>query len=292
MTADCIHPRDNEAGIGQARNHQVGRALVCARWNKLCKSYTAPGIAVPLVRARGRVKMSKARKDLAHALLDGRALGVAGGVVVGFALLTLCNALLHRLYHHSDLLWRWVHQLHHSPQRLDVAGSVLFTPQEVAINVAMFQLLIVAVLGLDPVAAAIVGFLAAFYGMFQHFNIRTPAPVMDSVRSWIGSPRRGGDSLPTCRHSVRLDKHHLPSSFNLASYWTHVQHSWTHASRDLPGTPNLHLRPRRIPPVCGGCGRARNMIDLHPDSRPGVLAFYDGCTFIRTRLQPRRSDAD
>ncbi|MFO1329070.1 MAG: sterol desaturase family protein [Rubrivivax sp.] len=114
----------------------------------------------------------------AHALLDGRALGVAGGVVVGFALLTLCNALLHRLYHHSDLLWRWVHQLHHSPQRLDVAGSVLFTPQEVAINVAMFQLLIVAVLGLDPVAAAIVGFLAAFYGMFQHFNIRTPA--------WLG----------------------------------------------------------------------------------------------------------
>jgi len=32
----------------------------------------------------------------------------------------------------------------------------------------------VIVLGLDPVAAALVGYIAAFYGMFQHWNVRTP----------------------------------------------------------------------------------------------------------------------
>jgi sterol desaturase/sphingolipid hydroxylase (fatty acid hydroxylase superfamily) len=114
----------------------------------------------------------------AHSLLDGRRLGVAGGAVVGFLALTLATALLHRSYHHVDTLWRWVHQLHHSPPRLDVAGSVLFTPQEVVLNVMVFQLVEVGVLGIDPVAAAIVGTLAAFYGMFQHFNIRTP--------QWLG----------------------------------------------------------------------------------------------------------
>jgi sterol desaturase/sphingolipid hydroxylase (fatty acid hydroxylase superfamily) len=36
----------------------------------------------------------------------------------------------------------------------------------------------VVVLGLDPVAAALVGYLVAFNGYFQHWNVRTP--------QWIG----------------------------------------------------------------------------------------------------------
>jgi sterol desaturase/sphingolipid hydroxylase (fatty acid hydroxylase superfamily) len=109
-----------------------------------------------------------------HALLDGSRLGVAGGVVAGFLVITLVNALVHRAYHHFDPLWRWLHQLHHAPQRLDIPGAALFTPQEVVVNVLLFQLVVVFVLGVDPLAAAIVGYLGAFYGMFQHFNIRTP----------------------------------------------------------------------------------------------------------------------
>lgn len=113
-----------------------------------------------------------------YSLVEGRRLGIAGGIVVGFAALTLVNALLHRAYHRFDFLWRWVHQLHHSPPRLDVAGSVLFTPQEIILNVLVFQLVENLILGIDPVAAAAVGTIAAFYGMFQHFNITTP--------TWLG----------------------------------------------------------------------------------------------------------
>lgn len=114
----------------------------------------------------------------AHHLLDGARLGVAGGVLLGLPVFTLATALLHRAYHHVDLLWRWVHQLHHAPQRLDVAGAVVFTPQEVVLNVLLFQLVVVFVLGLAPLAAAILGTVTAFYGLFQHFNIRTP--------TWLG----------------------------------------------------------------------------------------------------------
>jgi sterol desaturase/sphingolipid hydroxylase (fatty acid hydroxylase superfamily) len=32
----------------------------------------------------------------------------------------------------------------------------------------------VIVLGLDPLAAALTGYVAAFHGMFQHWNVRTP----------------------------------------------------------------------------------------------------------------------
>jgi sterol desaturase/sphingolipid hydroxylase (fatty acid hydroxylase superfamily) len=36
----------------------------------------------------------------------------------------------------------------------------------------------VIVLGLDPLAAALTGYLFSFYGLFQHWNIRTP--------QWLG----------------------------------------------------------------------------------------------------------
>ena len=40
---------------------------------------------------------------------------------------------------------------------------------------ALMQLFVtVIVLGLDPVAAALVGYVAALHGMFQHWNVRTP----------------------------------------------------------------------------------------------------------------------
>lgn len=109
-----------------------------------------------------------------HHLFDGSRLGTAGGVLVGYPLLALATALLHRAYHRYDLLWRWVHQLHHAPQRLDAPGAVVFTPWEMVLNIVVFQLVVVLVLGLDPLAAAIVGYVSVFYGLFQHFNIATP----------------------------------------------------------------------------------------------------------------------
>lgn len=107
-------------------------------------------------------------------VFDGARLGVAGGAIAGFLAVSLVNALLHRAYHRYGLLWRWVHQLHHAPVRVDVPGAVVFSPLEIALNVIAFQAVTVFVLGLDPLAAALAGYLAAFYGMFQHFNVRTP----------------------------------------------------------------------------------------------------------------------
>lgn len=106
-------------------------------------------------------------------LVDGARLGVLGGVLLGYPVLSLATALLHRAYHRYPLLWR-IHQLHHAPQRMDMAGSVVFTPVEVINNVVLSLAMTVFVLGLDPLAAAIAGYIAAFYGMFQHFNVRTP----------------------------------------------------------------------------------------------------------------------
>ena len=114
----------------------------------------------------------------AHRWLDGTRLGVAGGTLLGFAVLELMLYAWHRAAHRVGFLWRGFHQLHHSPRRVDVPGAVLFHPLEMLVQIALQLFVTVIVLGLEPVAAALVGYLVAFAGMFQHWNVRTPA--------WIG----------------------------------------------------------------------------------------------------------
>jgi sterol desaturase/sphingolipid hydroxylase (fatty acid hydroxylase superfamily) len=114
----------------------------------------------------------------AHRWMDGTGLGVAGGAIAGYFALSGLAYAYHRAAHNVGFLWRGLHQLHHAPQRVDIPGSVIFHPAEMAVQVLLQLFATVIVLGLDPVAAALVGYIAAFYGMFQHWNVRTPA--------WLG----------------------------------------------------------------------------------------------------------
>jgi len=114
----------------------------------------------------------------AHRWLDGTGLGVAGGTAIGWLVLSGLAYLWHRASHAFSPLWRFGHQLHHSPQRVDISGSTLFHPLEMVVQVLMQLFVTVIVLGLDPLAAALVGYVAAFYGLFQHWNVRTP--------QWLG----------------------------------------------------------------------------------------------------------
>jgi sterol desaturase/sphingolipid hydroxylase (fatty acid hydroxylase superfamily) len=114
----------------------------------------------------------------AHRWIDASGLGVVGGTLVGWVVLSAISYAYHRASHGLPLLWRLSHQLHHSPQRIDISGSVLFHPFEMVVQVLIQLFVTVIVLGLDPLAAALVGVVAAFYGLFQHWNVHTPA--------WLG----------------------------------------------------------------------------------------------------------
>ncbi|HET9931637.1 MAG TPA: sterol desaturase family protein [Polyangiaceae bacterium] len=109
-----------------------------------------------------------------HRLLDGTRLGVVGGIVVGYAAVTFATYWWHRLEHRSDWVFRFIHQLHHSPVRMDVSGGAYLHPLDIGASIVLSLLVTVFVLGLDPVAAAIVGYVGAFYAMFQHLNVKTP----------------------------------------------------------------------------------------------------------------------
>ena len=110
----------------------------------------------------------------AHRLINLEGLGVVGGAVLGYAVVSLASYDWHRSTHTFSPMWRLFHQIHHSPQRVDMSGAALFHPLETVAFLLIGALVTTLVLGLDPVAAALTGYIAAFYGYFQHMNIRTP----------------------------------------------------------------------------------------------------------------------
>ena len=113
-----------------------------------------------------------------HRWLHGSRLGVAGGAAAGWIALSALAYAYHRACHAVPLMWRLLHQVHHSPQRVDISGSALFHPLEMVAQTLLQLFVTVIVLGLDPLAAALVGVIAAFHGMFQHWNVNTP--------QWLG----------------------------------------------------------------------------------------------------------
>ena len=110
----------------------------------------------------------------AHRWIDGTGLGVVGGALVGYVLLEGAIYAWHRTTHNVGFLWRGFHQIHHSPQRVDIPGSVVFHPLELVVYTLLPIFANVIVLGLDPLAASIAGYMVAFNSYFQHWNVRTP----------------------------------------------------------------------------------------------------------------------
>jgi len=112
-------------------------------------------------------------------LLEGRTpfdlsgLGAIGGAVVAFLVGDFVAYGVHRLLHRVGFLWRWAHQMHHSAERLDMAGAVYFHPLDLVVQVGAATA-VTAVLGVCADAAALAGFVGFFYAMFQHVNVRTP----------------------------------------------------------------------------------------------------------------------
>lgn len=109
-----------------------------------------------------------------HRLFDLTGLGVIGGTMAGYFVLSFVSFCWHRAAHHIPLMWRMFHQIHHSPTRIDMSGAMFFHPFEMIAFSLMGLVTTTLVLGLDPLAAALTGYVAAFYGMFQHLNVRTP----------------------------------------------------------------------------------------------------------------------
>jgi sterol desaturase/sphingolipid hydroxylase (fatty acid hydroxylase superfamily) len=109
-----------------------------------------------------------------YQLIDLSGLGTVGSAAIGLLVYELCAYGWHRWMHGSDLLWRGLHQMHHSAERLDTFGAFWFSPLDMIGWTAVGSLSLVLLVGVTPQAATLLLLGITFMGMFQHANIRTP----------------------------------------------------------------------------------------------------------------------
>jgi len=109
--------------------------------------------------------------------LDGR-MGVLAQGLTAYLVSTFIYYWWHRFRHESRLLWNVFHQLHHSPQRIEVLTSFYKHPVEIAANSILSAAIVYTLLGCSVQAGAVYTLLTALAEFFYHINLRTP--------QWLG----------------------------------------------------------------------------------------------------------
>lgn len=137
-------------------------------------------------------------------LWDAGALGTAGGAGVGYLVITFVYYWWHRARHEVPVLWRWMHQLHHSPQRIEVITSFYKHPLEIAVNGVLSSAILYLLVGVTPAAASLAVLLTGVAELFYHWNVRTPywlgfviqRPESHCVHHQYGRHRNNYSDLP------------------------------------------------------------------------------------------------
>ena len=164
-------------------------------------------------------------------------------VVCGYLLITFIYYWWHRARHSNALLWRCLHQLHHSPVRLEVLTSFYKHPLEILLNGLLSAFILTSVIGVSPLAATLTVAITAYAEFFYHWNVATP--------HWVGYFIQRPEM-----HAVHHQRDHHNQNFSDLPLWD-----------ALFGT---YSNPRTAPEDCGFSGEAELRItDLLLGRDPG-----------------------
>jgi sterol desaturase/sphingolipid hydroxylase (fatty acid hydroxylase superfamily) len=100
--------------------------------------------------------------------------GHAAQIALGYAVNVVWMYWAHRARHRFDLLWRWMHQLHHSPARIEILTAFYKHPLEITGESIATSVLLYVVLGVSPEAALVITTASGALGLFYHWNVATP----------------------------------------------------------------------------------------------------------------------
>ena len=129
--------------------------------------------------------------DLALWRLGGH--GPIADALLGYFVITFVYYWWHRARHESSVLWRWLHQVHHSACSLEVLTSFYKHPVEILINGVLSSAILYALLGLDAASSGLALLFAGAAELFYHWNVKTP--------HWLGYMIQRPESH--CIHHLR-----------------------------------------------------------------------------------------
>lgn len=99
---------------------------------------------------------------------------IALQVLAGYLTITFIYYWWHRLRHSIPVLWRYLHQLHHSPVRIEVITSFYKHPLEILANGILTSAILYILLGLSASAVGFCVLITALAELIYHMNIKTP----------------------------------------------------------------------------------------------------------------------
>jgi sterol desaturase/sphingolipid hydroxylase (fatty acid hydroxylase superfamily) len=100
--------------------------------------------------------------------------GLAWQIAVGYLAQVLWLYWSHRLRHEIPVLWRNLHQLHHSPQRIEVLTAFYKHPVEIVAEAVFGTAVLYSLLGLSPRAGLVIAMIGGTANLFYHWNFATP----------------------------------------------------------------------------------------------------------------------
>jgi sterol desaturase/sphingolipid hydroxylase (fatty acid hydroxylase superfamily) len=101
-------------------------------------------------------------------------LGVVPGALLGYVVITFIYYWWHRVRHSSAFLWRSLHQIHHSPQRLELLTAFYKHPAEILVNGVLSSSILYVLVGATAEQAGLAVLLTGIAELFYHWNVRTP----------------------------------------------------------------------------------------------------------------------
>jgi len=109
-----------------------------------------------------------------HRPWSADALGTTGAAITGYVIMTFIYYWWHRWRHEVAFLWRWFHQVHHSPQRIEIITSFYKHPFELIANSVLSSGILYLLVGVGPRAAAYAVLISGLAELFYHWNVDTP----------------------------------------------------------------------------------------------------------------------
>lgn len=101
-------------------------------------------------------------------------LGTAATAALGYVAITFVYYWWHRARHVVPFLWRWFHQVHHSPQRIEIVTSFYKHPFEIVVNGVLSSAIVYFLVGATPEAATWAVLATGLAELFYHWNVPTP----------------------------------------------------------------------------------------------------------------------
>lgn len=109
-----------------------------------------------------------------YQLIDLSGISAIPGAIFGILVYELGAYVYHWSMHRYDFLWRSLHQVHHSSERLDTFSAFIFSPLDMIGWTMLGSICFALLMGLPPQAITAILLMTNFFAIFQHANIKTP----------------------------------------------------------------------------------------------------------------------